>query len=306
MKNFICSMLVVVSLLLMLATPLGAEVLVVTLLGSGMPAPQLERFGPSVLVEAGHEKLLFDTGRGVAQRIYELRLPFSEINKIFITHLHYDHLVGLPDLLMSGWVFQREQPLEVWGPTGIDAHLKHLTASYDIDIQSRLAYTKLSPEGIRHHAHQLTEGTVYERGELKVIAFRVDHGMFKPAWGYRVNYGKRAVVISGDTRYSRNLVKYARGADLLIHEVASVSNHLRTHNPRLEKVLDYHTTPDMLAKVIVESAPRLVVMTHLIMFGVDEDALLSSVLRGHEIEVLVGQDRMAFDVGEEIKRYSRQ
>ncbi len=288
------------------ASPLRAEVLVVTLLGTGTPAPQIERFGPAVLVEAGSQKLLFDAGRGVAQRIYQLHVPFDEVNKLFITHLHYDHLVGLPDLLMSGWVFQRDVALEVWGPAGIGAHLEHLAGAYAADIEARLAYTGLSPQGIRYHAHPLAQGVVHQSGGLSVTAFRVDHGAFKPAWGYRVDYGGRSVVISGDTRYSQGLVRHARGADLLIHEIAAASDHWRTRNPRLGKVLAYHTAPEELARVLTEAAPRTAVLTHLVVFGVDGNELLAAASRGHKTEVVIGRDLMAFDVGEMIRRYSRQ
>ena len=291
--------------LLPLAASLRAEVLVVTLLGTGAPAPQIERFGPAVLVEAGSRKLLFDVGRGVAQRVHQLYLPFPEINKVFITHLHYDHLVGLPDLLMTGWVFQRVQPLEVWGPTGVGTHLERLVAAYEVDIHARRQRTGLAPQGIDYNAHRVAEGIVYEAGEVKVTAFRVDHGELE-AWGYRVDYAGRSVVVSGDTRYSRNLVKHARGTDLLIHEVAAASDHLRKRNPRLEKVIEYHASPQDVARVLTETSPRLAVLTHVLAFGVDEDELLAAASRGHQTEVVIGRDLAAFDVGETLRRYSRQ
>lgn len=296
---------VLLSLVLLLAAPLRAEVLVVTLLGTGAPAPQTERFGSAVLIEAGSRKLLFDAGRGTAQRIRQLHLPFPEINKVFITHLHYDHLLGLPDLLMTGWVFQRSRPLEVWGPAGIGAHLEHLAAAYEVDIQARRRRTELPPQGITYKARRVAEGVVHEDGDLKVTAFRVDHGDLE-AWGYRVDYAGRSAVISGDTRYSGNLVKHARGADLLIHEVAAASERLRRRNPRLERVLAYHSSPQDVARVLAETSPRLAVLTHILAFGVGEDELLAAASQGHRVEVVVGRDLAAFDVGSTLRRYSRE
>lgn len=304
------ALLLVVALLF--AAPLHAEVLVVTLLGTGAPAPETERFGPAVVVEAGHQKLLFDAGRGVAQRIYETGFPFPEMNKVFITHLHYDHIVGLADLMMSGWVFQRDRPLEVWGPVGVKAHLEHLTRAYDADIRARLDYTKLSPDGIRHIARPVREGIVYERDGATVTAFRVDHGAF-PAWGYRVDYdtdqGKDddavSVVISGDTRYSKNLVRHARGTDLLIHEVAHVSDALIARNPRLAKVLAVHASPGDVAKVLAEARPRLAVLVHPVVFGMTHKEVVEAASRGHNVEVIIGRDRMAFDVGDQFRRWRR-
>ncbi len=292
--------------LLLLALPLHAEVLVVTLLGTGTPAPQLERFGQAVLVEADRQRLLFDTGRGVAQRLEQIGVPLAEIDKLFITHLHYDHLVGLPDLMLSGWVFQRTRPLQVWGPMGIDEHLAHIRQAYTVDIDSRLSYTRLAPQGIQYRSHALTEGIVYEHDGVAVTAFKVDHGAFEPAWGYRVDYGEYSVVVSGDTRYSDNLAKHARDSDLLIHEIAVASEAIRSRNPRLDKVLAYHASPEAVVRVAAAAAPRLVALVHALVFGVQEDSLLASLSEDSGVDFVMGQDLMAFDVGETIRVYSRR
>ena len=192
---------------------LAAQILSVTLLGTGMPQPQIERYGPAVLVEAGEQTLLFDVGRGTAQRIYQLYIPFPRVTRIFITHLHYDHVIGLPDLMLSGWEFQRRDPLHVWGPPGIAAHLDHLALAYQVDIQQRQDYSKLPPTGIAYHAHEISDGVVYTRDGLKVTAFSVDHRPLRDAFGFLIEYAGRAVVISGDTRYSPAVLKYATGAD---------------------------------------------------------------------------------------------
>ena len=292
-------------LLLCLPTVLSAEVLVVTLLGTGSPRPQIERFGPSVLIEAGRQKLLFDAGRGVAQRLFQLYVPFKNADKVFITHMHYDHLVGLADLMLSGWVFQRQKPITLWGPPALDAHLENLMQAYHSDIEYRLQYSKLPASGIRYQFHSAVPGVIYDQDELKVTAFQVDHKPVVPAFGYRIDYAGRSVVISGDTRYSEAVLKQAKGVDLLIHEAATASDSLQTHNPRLRKILDYHTSPEELARLLSAAKPKLVVLTHLLNFGVDEQTVLEQVSRGHAVPVKLGKDLMAFDISDSIREYTR-
>jgi ribonuclease Z len=107
----------------------------VTLLGTGSPQPRMDRFGPSILVEAGENKLLFDCGRGAAQRIEQIRIPFTEIDALFLTHLHSDHVVGIPDLWLTGWARGRKVPFQVWGPAGTKEMMFHLKEAFQFDIQ---------------------------------------------------------------------------------------------------------------------------------------------------------------------------
>ena len=122
--------------LLGLPAPALAQLMVVALLGTGAPQPSVERFGAAVLVEAANRSLLFDAGRGVSQRLHQLGKSYDDIDKVFITHLHYDHVVGLADLLMTGWVYQRQRPLRVWGPQGIAERMRHVRAAYRVDRPS--------------------------------------------------------------------------------------------------------------------------------------------------------------------------
>jgi len=102
----------------------------VTLLGTGAPIPRIDRFGPSTLVEVAGQRLLFDVGRGATQRLMQLGIPFRDIDAVFLTHFHSDHVSGLPDLWMTGWLpppfGRRSKPFEVWGPTGTRKLLEHL------------------------------------------------------------------------------------------------------------------------------------------------------------------------------------
>ena len=127
-----------------------AQTLKITLLGTGSPRPLLTRFGPSTLVEAGSQKLLIDCGRGATQRLFQqLNIPLSQITSVFITHLHSDHIIGLPDLWLSGWLAtpfgRRVEPLEVYGPAGTREAMSHFEKAFQVDIRSRIEDEKLRP-----------------------------------------------------------------------------------------------------------------------------------------------------------------
>src|SRR5712692_4114168 len=147
----------------------------VTLLGTGYPRPRIDRFGPSILVEAGKEKLLFDCGRGAAQRLYQIKIPFAEVTALFLTHLHSDHIVGIPDFYLTGWIFGRSTPLRVWGPAGTAEMMSHLEQAYQFDIHVRRDVDeKLPAQGVVVTAKDIEQGIIYQDGDLKVTAFTVD------------------------------------------------------------------------------------------------------------------------------------
>jgi len=192
----------------------------VTLLGTGCPPPVMNRFGPSTLVEAGEQKFLFDAGRGALQRLTELAVRWQDVQGVFLTHLHSDHVVGFPDLWLTGWLIVpgRNGPLPVWGPRGTSAMMSHLQA-FEYDARIRIQNDGASPEGVALVVKDISEGLLYDKSGVKVTAFEVDHAPVKPALGYRIDFAGRSVVLSGDTRVSENLVRHAQGVDVLVHEV---------------------------------------------------------------------------------------
>ena len=148
---------------------------------------------------------------------------------MLLTHLHSDHVVGLPDLWLSGWLVSRaEKPLELWGPAGTAQMAMHLEEAFAFDRGIRVSDDHAPVAGGRIAAHDIGEQVVFDRNGVRVTAFLVDHGVIRPALGYRVDFAGRSVVVSGDTRPSPTLIRVARGTDLLIHEVAFAARRLPT------------------------------------------------------------------------------
>jgi len=204
----------------------------ITLLGTGARRPIIDRLGPSTLIRTGDIRLLFDAGRGVPIRLTQAGVPLRDVNAVFLTHLHSDHVSGLADLWLTGWLpppyGQRSVPFRVYGPRlRPDRHARdddHLERAHAADIRIRIADELLPPAGAAIEATDVTESIVFDRDGVRVTVFGVDHGeLIKPSLGYRVDFGGRSVVLSGDTRYSPNLLKYATGADVLIHEVVAIA-----------------------------------------------------------------------------------
>src|SRR6185437_13529858 len=214
------------------ATAQGQEIKV-TLLGTGSPAPVITRFGPSTLVEAGGQKYLFDAGRGAMQRLNQIKVKWQDVQGVFLTHLHSDHVVGFPDLWLTGWLVGpgRNIPLPVRGPRGTVKMMSLLEQAFDYDLRVRPYVDRAVPEGAVILAEDIGEGVALEKGGVKITAFEVDHTPVHPAFGYRIDYAGRSVVLSGDTRVSENLVRYAHGVDLLIHEVAAPEAIERAGHP---------------------------------------------------------------------------
>jgi ribonuclease Z len=280
-----------------------AQIIKVTLLGTGSPAPVIERFGPSILVEAGEQKFLFDAGRGALQRLTQAQVKYREIQGVFFTHLHSDHVVGFPDLWLTGWLTgQRVGPLLVWGPKGTKKMTANLERAFEFDIKARISDNTGSSQGIVIKATDIKEGVIFESGGVKITAFEVDHGRLKPAFGYRIDYAGRSVVLSGDTRRSENLIRHSNGADLLIHEVVSPEVLARMNFPaELSKtIIDYHTTPEQAGEIFSVVKPRMAVFSHIIQPSATEQDILPLVRRNYAGPVELGEDLMVIEVGNEI------
>ena len=281
--------------------PVNGPDIKVTLLGTGTPQPIMERFSASTLVQAGSETLLFDAGRGCLQRLLQINVSYGKIDALFLTHLHSDHTVGLPDLWLTGWLISRRTiPLNVYGPAGTNEMMNSLQKAYAFDIKMRVEDDRRLEEGSKFLVKEIQQGVVYEKNGVKVTAFEVDHGYVKPAFGYRVEYNGHSVVLSGDTKYSENLIRFAKGTDLLVHEVAIAPDTLSKSDPAYP-IFDHHTTVEEAAKVFNEVKPKLAAYSHIVkIYGRNEQELLRRTKANYSGRFVIGEDLMSFSIGDTV------
>ena len=283
----------------------------VTLLGTGTPIPIPGRFGPSTLIEAGDQTILIDAGRGATIRMFQLGIPIGRIDALLLTHFHSDHTVGIPDVWLTGWLSShfgaRKGPFNVIGPAGTEVLMQHLEKAYWRDIEIRMEDEQLAREDVAITVKEFTEdGMVYERGDLRITAFTVDHGdAIKPAYGYRIDYQGRVAVVSGDTRYNENVVRYAEGADLLIHEVAMARPEL-LKEPHIQRIVNHHTSPQEAGSVFARTRPKLAAFTHLVMLAnptiraPSVDELIAATRETYRGPLEIGEDLMSFEIADTV------
>lgn len=291
-------------------SPGDGDNLRVILLGTQAgPTFNPERLGISTLILAGSERLLFDAGRGTTTGMARAAINPADVTKVFLTHLHSDHVISLPELLISPWASQgRKVPLRVWGPSGTRSMMRHFQDALAFDIHVRRDVDEKFPaDGVRVVATDIREGVVYESGEVTVTAFLVDHGPVKPAYGYRVDFRGHSVALSGDTKPSDNLVTFTAGVDVLIHELGRLKEdpllsgppdellpNLRQTRIQVRTIAEHHTDPIEVGRVLNRVKPKLAVFSH---YNQDPQATLPLVRRHYAGPVEFGEDAMTIEIG---------
>ena len=291
------------------ATTAAAAPLNVTILGSGSPVPSNVRFSQSILVEAGKDKLLIDAGRGATIRLTQAGIPLRDVTAIFITHLHTDHVDGLQDLWSTGWLptswGSRAKPLAIYGPAGTEAMTRNLTAAFSWDIDTREADEKLPPSGIAWDAHDIGPGVAWDHDGVKITAFPSHHGdLIHPNFGYVIEYDGKKVVISGDTTYDERVAQEAKGADLLLHEVADIDPEMLKKFPRLKEIGAHHTLPEEAGRIFSMARPKLAAYTHIIVIkanaplDVPPTEVAKRTRETYDGPLVLGEDLMRFEIND--------
>ncbi|GAC1670227.1 MAG: MBL fold metallo-hydrolase [Candidatus Acidiferrum sp.] len=246
----------------------------VVLLGTGNPPADPDRSGPATAIVVNGTPYLVDFGAGVVRRAKAAvadrgitALEPTNLRVVFLTHLHSDHTVGYPDLILTPWVLGRHAPLEVYGPPGIKAMSEHVLEAYRADFENRIKdYNETgftsgpSPQGHEVNAHEITAGgVVYKDANVTVTAFATKHTM--QSYGYRFDTPDRSIVISGDTNPTQATINACRGCDVLIHEV--LTTEWLAKRPDFQNYASkYHTTTVQLAELATRAKPGLLILYH--------------------------------------------
>ena len=263
----------------------------VVMLGTGTPNPTPERMGPCAAVIVDGQAYLVDFGVGLVRRAAEMTargieaLAAAKLTRGFLTHLHSDHTLGLPDLILTPWVLKRSEPLKLFGPAGTEAMVDHLLKAYAVDIQSRQdGLEQANQVGIQVKVTEIDEGIIYQDERVTVEAFRVNHPPFE-AYGYKFTCSDKVIVFSGDTTPTDNIIQWAQGCDILVHEVFSAQG-VKQRSPVWQRYhTSVHTSSVQLGELVSQIKPRTLVLNHQLFFRVPdaEGQVISELDREREM-----------------------
>lgn len=286
------------------ARPAPSRTTSIVMLGTGNPSPAPDRMGASVAVLVRGTPYLFDAGVGVVRRASAANragvkgLEMPKLQRVFLTHLHSDHTIGLPDLISTPWIMGRTAPLEVYGPEGTAAMVDHIVQAWSADNDIRIhGLEHGNPTGNRAIAHDVKPGVVYRDSNVTVIAFPVKHGSWKEAFGYRIVTPDRAIVLSGDEAPSDEIVRQCDGCDVLMHEVYSTFGYEASPERWRAYLRSFHTSTSELAALARRARPKTLVLYHQMYFGgpTDTDSrLVREIAREWKGRVVASRDLDVF------------
>ena len=286
--------------MLHLLLQLAASGTTLVLLGTGTPRPNPEASGPATAVVVGNRTFLFDAGPGVMRQLAAAKLPINGVTALFITHLHSDHTLGLPDLMFTSWVMGRQTPLVAFGPRGLRAMTDHIIEAWKEDITVReTGLEQEVPGGYRVSVREISTRMLYDSAGVRVLAIPVQHGDWAEAYGYRIETPGKVIVISGDTRPSAMIEAASHGADILVHEVYPEGRLAPEPRPGGESwpayMRAFHASDVEVGRLAATAKPKLLILNHIVrMQGTDEEILAGVRRGGFTGRTVIGHDLERF------------
>ena len=239
----------------------------VTLLGTGSPMVDPNRAGPSTLVRVGStgQTFLVDCGRGVLMRAAAAGAQAAGLTAVLLTHLHSDHITDLSDVITTRWVTTiGPNPLPIIGPPGTAAVVEATLAALAPDISYRIAHHADITEPPAVVVHEYTDGVVWDRDSVRIIAAPTDHRPVEPTLAFRIDHDGASVVLAGDTVPCAGLDALAAGADALVHTVIRKDLVAQIPSQRLRDILDYHSSVQQAAATAARAGVGTLVLTHYV------------------------------------------
>lgn len=273
----------------------------VVLLGTGTPNADPERAGPAVAVIVNDVPYVVDSGAGVVRRASaaarggEKGLAVEKLRRLFLTHLHSDHTIGLPDFIFTPAVLERDAPLEIMGPPGTRRMTELILKAYAEDIDIRLrGLEPAKPRGYDVRARDVKPGVIYKDANVTVRAIAVRHGSWRSAYGYRFEARDQVIVISGDCAPSESVIEACNGCDVLVHEVYSTAGFARRPPEWQRYHAAFHTSSKELAAIAAKARPKLLVLYHQLFWGTTPAQLLEEIRRDYAGKVVSAEDLSVF------------
>ena len=275
--------------------------MLLTLLGTGCPKVDYKRFGPSNLVSTESSNILIDCGSGVTQRLDEAKVSLANINALFLTHLHSDHVVDLYQLIISSWHSYRTKPWKVFGPKGTKKFVKNMLELWKDERLQRISYEQRS--SVQAFNIKVTEFEEYGKIKIRDLIieyFTVDHKPVKYAYGFNFYHKNKKLTISGDTKPCDNLMKYGQLTDVLLHEVFIEDEMQEVTRMRTKKTLHnvkaYHTISTIVGKVAKIMRCKKLVLTHFVPTQFDEKKLINIVKVDYGKKPIIGKDLLKIKI----------
>lgn len=288
---------------------LGADEMRITALGTGMPNQTRAAVSISYLVELGNgDKFLFDVGSGAMANLFSLRPDFSKLDKVFVSHLHIDHVGDFMGLHVAGWLSGRYEPIHIFGPSGsrpelgTKAFVEGMQKGYAWDLETRSG--ALPDKGAQIVVHEFDykqeNEIVYQENGATIRSWPAIHSL-DGSVSYSLEWNGLKYVFGGDTYPNKWYMEYAKGADVASHECFLPPEALAAYFGWDLTQATYvstrvHTEPQAFGKIMATLNPRMAVGYHSVQSPENNEAIMTEIRKIYDGPLALARDLMVINV----------